>query len=261
MSIQLGSGTPAVILLGALNTPSGNLAADSKPGTAHQQSHLSWIIPLILLGVLVLMYFLWPAFHTLVNQAYQVLASEQQHRIEQWVRGFGVWGFVVIFALMLMQTLVPVLPSVVAMVAAVLAYGPWLGGAIAWCGMLLAASLGYAIGRSFGPVTLDRLMGKQTRRKVSHQVHRHGVWAVIAARLSPVLSTDAVSIIAGLVSMRFRYFLLATAAGTLPLAALIAFLGQDIDRLKTGLVWISVFSVAAFLAYLIYDRRHHGTSN
>ena len=261
MSILRSSATPAVIVCRALDTQSGSLTDDSESGAGRKQSHLSWIIPLVLLAVLALMYFLWPAFHAVVNQAYQVLASEQQQRIEQWVRGFGVWGFVVIFALMLMQTLIPVLPSVVAMVAAVLAYGPWLGGAIAWSGMLLAASLGYAIGRSFGPVTLDRLLGNQTRKKVSHHVQRYGVWAVIAARLSPVLSTDAVSIIAGLVSMRYRRFLLATAAGTLPLTALIAFLGQEIDRLKTGLIWISAFSVAVFLAYLIYDRRQHGTSN
>ena len=85
-------------------------------------------------------------------------------------------------------------------------------------------------------------------------LERYGVWGVVAARLSPVLSTDAVSIVAGLVGMRFWRFVLATAAGTLPLTVLVAWLGADIDRLKTGLIWVSVVSLATFVGYVAYDR-------
>ena len=63
------------------------------------------------------------------------------------------------------------------------------------------------------------------------------------------------SIVAGLVGMRFWRFVLATAAGTLPLTVLVAWLGADIDRLKTGLIWVSVASLAIFIAYVIYDRQ------
>jgi uncharacterized membrane protein YdjX (TVP38/TMEM64 family) len=55
--------------------------------------------------------------------------------------------------------------------------------------------------------------------------------------------------------MNYWRFLLATALGTLPLTILIAWLGADIDRLKSGLIWVSVISVALFLAYVVYDRR------
>lgn len=219
------------------------------------QSKWTWIIPLGVLAVLVGTYFLWPGFQTFADEGYDVLASEDQERVEQWVNGYGPWGFAVIFALMAMQTLIPILPSILAMVAAVLAYGPFLGGVIAWGGMLLAASLGYGIGRSVGPVTVDRLIGSDTEQKVERFVERYGLWAVIAARVSPVLSTDAVSIVAGLVTMGFWRFLLATAIGTLPLTILIAILGADIERLKTGLVWVSVASLALFVGYVLYDRR------
>jgi uncharacterized membrane protein YdjX (TVP38/TMEM64 family) len=86
-------------------------------------------------------------------------------------------------------------------------------------------------------------------------VEDYGVWAVIAARLSPVLSTDAVSIVAGLLGMGWRRFLLATAAGTLPLVVLIAVLGTDIDRMETGLIWISAVSLAAVVGYAVWRRR------
>jgi len=49
-------------------------------------------------------------------------------------------------------------------------------------------------------------------------------------------------------------FLFATAVGILPLAVLISFLGADIDRLRNGLIWVSVISLVVFVAYVLYDQ-------
>lgn len=230
--------------------------SEQPDNSSTERSRWVWSVPLALLGTLIAAWFLWPAFQEFLREGYQVLASGEEDRIRSWVAGYGAWGFVVIYALMLMQTLIPVLPSVVAMVAAVLAWGPLKGGIVAWTGMLIAAALGYGIGRLFGPLTVDRLLGSEARHKVERQVDRYGLWAIIVARISPVLSTDAVSIVAGLVKMRFWRFMLATAAGTLPLTVLIAVLGRDIDHMKTGLIWVSVISIVAFIAWVIYDRRY-----
>ena len=228
----------------------------SEP-SPRSKSNWTWIVPVAVLAALVGLYFLWPDFQQFVNKAYAVLSSEDRQRIETWVAQYGAWGFVVIYALMLMQTIVPILPSVIAMVASVLAFGPVVGGFVAWSGMLLAAALGYAIGAVVGPVTVDRLLGSKAKHRLEGYLDRYGFWAIIAARISPVLSTDAVSIVAGLVSMKFLRFIAATAAGTLPLTVLIAFLGEDIERLETGLIWLSAVSLAVFIAYVLYDRRKH----
>ena len=226
-----------------------------EPSTEQKQSRWTWLIPLGLLAVLVGLYFAWPAYHDFIDEAYGALASGSREEVEQWVKGFGPWGFAVILALMFMQTVLAFLPSLLIMVVAVLAYGPVVGGFLAWGGLLLAACLGYGIGRSFGPVVVDRLIGAKAERKMERFVERYGLWGIVAARISPVLSTDAVSIVAGLVGMRFWRFVLATAAGTLPLTVLVAWLGADIDRLKTGLIWVSVVSLAVFVGYVIYDRQ------
>ena len=218
------------------------------------QSKWVWLTPLALIAVLVILYFVWPAFHSFINDAYDVLSSGNQQRVQEWIDGFGAWSYVVVIGLMLMQTILAFLPSVVLMVVAVISFGPVAGGLLAWGGMLLAATLGYVIGRSFGVVTIDRLVGSKTERKMENIVKRYGIWAVIAARISPVLSTDAVSIAAGLGGMKYLHFIFATAVGTLPLAVLIAWLGRDFSRLGTGLIWISVASVAAFAAYVGFDR-------
>lgn len=220
-----------------------------------KQSKWVWLAPMAVVALVVGLYFTWPAFHGFVDEAYQVFSSGRQERIEAWVGQFGVWSFAVVLGLMLLQTILAFLPSVATMVVAVVAFGSWIGGLLTWGGLLLAASLGYSIGRSFGVASVDRLIGPETEQKMEEVLGRYGVWAVIAARLSPVLSTDAVSIAAGLVRMKFLPFIAATAVGTLPLTVLIAWLGADINRLKTGLIWISVVSLTIFVAYVVYDRR------
>lgn len=220
-----------------------------------KQSKLTWLVPLGLVAVLALLYAVWPGFREFVQEGASVLTSGDREQTRAWVEGFGGWGYGVVLLLMVMQAVLAVVPSLLMMVVAVLAYGPVLGGLLAWGGLLLAASVAYGVGRLLGERGVARLVGEKTEQKVADFVERYGLWAVVAARISPVISTDAVSFVAGLVRMGYIRFVAATAAGTLPLTVLVAWLGQDIDRLKTGLIWVSVVSVAAFVGYVVYDRR------
>jgi len=94
---------------------------------------------------------------------------------------------------MVAQTLLAFIPSVLIMVVSVLAYGPLWGGLLSWGGLVMAALVAYGIGRALGPVTVDRLIGRKTEQKLKRFVERYGVWGIIVARISPALSTDAVS--------------------------------------------------------------------
>jgi uncharacterized membrane protein YdjX (TVP38/TMEM64 family) len=213
----------------------------------------NWIIPVVLVVSLVAMYFLWPDFQSSSNRAYSLFISGNHERIKDWVKGFGFWGPIIIFALMIFQTLFPLIPSILIMAVAVLAYGQVWGGLLAWGGLIIAAIVAYGIGRALGPVTVYKLIGQKAEQKVEGLVKRYGFWGIIATRVSPALSTDAASYAAGLLKMSFLRFLLATAIAIFPLTVLISFLGKDIERLKTTLIWISVISVAIFIGYVIYD--------
>lgn len=229
--------------------------ATEQPSARNTRSSLTWAVPLALIGVLVLLYFVWPDYRAFFNRAYTLLVNEQREEFQQWVEGFGAWGPLVILTLMLMQTLIAFVPSVLLMIVTVLAYGPVTGSILTWVGLLLAAMTAYGIGRSLGPVTVYKLIGQDTEEKIEKYVDKYGFWAIIAARISPALSTDAVSYVAGLVKMRFWEFVLATGAGTLPLTVLIAYLGADFERLESGLAWVSGLSIALFIGYVLYRRR------
>jgi uncharacterized membrane protein YdjX (TVP38/TMEM64 family) len=121
--------------------------------------------------------------------------------------------------------------------------------------MLIAATLGYGIGMGFGSTIVGGVISRKNSRKLEEFVDRYGSKGVVAARISPVLSTDAVSIVAGLAGMNYVKFIAATALGTAPLAVLVAWLGSDVERLVPGLVAVSAISLATFVGYVIWDRR------
>ena len=223
--------------------------------TPNEHSHLTWLLPLGVIAALVLLYFVWPEFQSFVDGAYRVVRSGDRAQLETWVSGFGAWGPVIIYALMIAQTLLAFIPSLLITLLPVLAYGPMWGGLLAWSGLLLAALVAYGVGRALGPVTVERFIGHKTERQIEGFVERYGIWGVVAARVSPALSTDAVSFVAGLVKMKLWHFVLATGLGILPLVVLIAFLGSDLERLRDGLIWVSVLSVVTFVFYVVWDRR------
>lgn len=79
-------------------------AKKHRPSEEQEQSKKVWLAPLAAVALVAVLYFMWPAFHTFVNEAYEVLSSGDQKRIESWVDGFGGWAFAVVLALMLLQT-------------------------------------------------------------------------------------------------------------------------------------------------------------
>ena len=225
---------------------------DNQPPVA--QSRWPLYLSLALIAALLLAYALIPPFQSEVNQGAEVLASGDQDRVSEWVEQYGALGPVVIIVAMVLQMFLLVIPSVGLLIVAVLAYGGFWGTVISLAAMLTASMVGYWIGLKLAPMTVYRLVGQDSADKVQYYVERYGMWAVIITRLTPILSNDGISFVAGLLRMGFWRYLAATVIGTLPLALLIAWLGEDKDRLTTGLWWLTGLSVVAFVGYFGYQR-------
>ncbi|WP_405198909.1 TVP38/TMEM64 family protein [Christiangramia sp. LLG6405-1] len=223
-------------------------------GTA-KQSKVPMYISIGILAALVGCYFFIPSFKSFIDEAYAVLTSDDRERIASWVSQFGFWGPLIIIAAMLVQMFLFVIPSALIMIVTILAYGPYWGSVLAITGVTLAAAIAYWIGAYMGPLTVDKFIGRKSQEKVGFYVERYGIWTVITARISPVFSNDATSFVAGLLRMGFWRFMGATLAGITPLTIALAYLGGNMQRLKTGLIWISVASIIGLIIYIIYDRK------
>ncbi len=219
-----------------------------------KESKWPLIITGLLIAGLVISYFLFPGFQEHVRHSWDVLSSGEEKRISEWVNQFGFWGPFFIVLAMVAQMFLLVINVVALMLVAIVAYGQFWGSLIAIGAVVVASSIGYWIGHGIGEAGVSKLIGRKTERKVTGFVNDYGIWAVIIARISPFLSNDAVSFVAGLAGMGYFKFIGATLAGIVPLTILLAWLGENNGRLKTGLIWVSTVSLAAFVGYIVYDK-------
>jgi phosphatidylserine/phosphatidylglycerophosphate/cardiolipin synthase-like enzyme/uncharacterized membrane protein YdjX (TVP38/TMEM64 family) len=146
--------------------------------------------------------------------------------------------------------------------AAVLAFGPFLGFVYAMVGILGAALLTYFAGRTLSRDAIRRLAGPRLNR-ISRELRRRGLLSVIAVRLVPVAPFIVVNMVAGAAHIRVSHYVLGTAIGILP-GTLVAtvFGGQlhsalrDPGDINYGLIAISVSAVVlAFFALRRWLRR------
>lgn len=217
---------------------------------------ISYIITGLIIGGLIIAYFTYAPFGNFINETWQILWSQDEDKIRDHFESFGFWGPVALVVLMVLQIFLVVFPSWLPMIVAVLAYG-FLGGVvISIIGVFTASTIGYLIGKVLGEENLEKILGKKKNKKVNYWVEEYGFWAIALFRFSPFLSNDAISIIAGMLTMSYRKFIIATLVGITPLALAIGYFAEDPDTLKNGLYWIGGAGVLGYGIYVFIDYKN-----
>ncbi|WP_339879159.1 VTT domain-containing protein [uncultured Algoriphagus sp.] len=232
---------------------------ESTSSTPSKKSNLPLYFSILLVTGLVVCYFAIPDFNQFIKTAWRVLTSDDEATIKKWVEDFGWIGPMLIILAMVVQMFLLVIPSLLLMIVAVLAYGPIWGSVISFTSVIIASSLGYLIGGLLGKSFVIRLLGEKTIQKISQFIEEYGFWAVSITRINPFLSNDAISFVTGILKMNYSKFIGATALGITPLILLIAVTGENTDSLKTGLMWGSLVCVLIFAGYIFWDRNRKRT--
>jgi len=142
-------------------------------------------------------------------------------------------------------------PQVVLITAAVVAFGPWLGGAYSWVGTMASASVGFWLGRTTGGRLLRDFGGERLGRFIA-LVGRNGFMASLIIRLVPSAPFVAVNMAAGITPMSFSAFLSGTAIGVVPKILLTAAAGRSVAEAQHGgRLWINLALLLLVLAVWI----------
>ncbi|NJW55477.1 TVP38/TMEM64 family protein, partial [Salinimicrobium sp. CDJ15-91] len=108
-----------------------------------KQSKLPLYVSAAIIISLVLAYFFIPGVQAWLSEAWNVLTSDDEVRIQAWVADFGWFGPVVLVLAMIAQMFLLVIPTILLMVVSVLAYGPVWGSFIILAAVFSASSVGY----------------------------------------------------------------------------------------------------------------------
>lgn len=229
--------------------------ADSSP----KRSKLPLYLSLFIIAGIFICFFTVPSFNQFLTEAWNVLTSDDETRIKNWVEDFGWFGPILIVLSMIVQMFLLIIPTILLMVVSVLAYGPVWGSAISLIAVGIASTVGYAIGRQLGENLVLKILGEKTLQKIKSFVNTYGFWAVAITRINPFLSNDAISFVTGMVKMNFGKFISATFLGISPLILFIAITGENTDSLKSGLLWGSIACFLIYGGYVFWDKRRKRT--
>lgn len=226
----------------------------SKGKDSQKQSKVPLYASVLLVAGLLACYFFVPEVKFFLDEAWAVLTSEDQQRIKAWVGDFVWFGPAVLILLMTVQMFLLVIPTLLLMVVSIIAYGPVWGSVIVLAGIFIASSVGYIVGKYFSELIVRKLIGKKTEKNATGFIESYGFWAIVITRLNAFLPNDSISFVAGVLKMNYPKYIAATMLGIAPLTLFIALLGNDNDRLKTGLLWASVTSLVIFGVYIWWDK-------
>ncbi|MCR1849025.1 TVP38/TMEM64 family protein [Paeniclostridium sordellii] len=210
------------------------------------------LIKVIIVIVVISLYFFIPSIKENVNQAVSILNNLDVDMLKKYILSFGMWAPTVSFILMILQSVIAPIPAFIITFANAGLFG-WINGAIlSWTSSMVGATLCFYIARFLGRDVVIKLTSNEGLNKVDKFFGKYGNYAILIARLLPFISFDIVSYAAGLTSMKFSAFFIATGIGQLPATIIYSYIGGVLTgttkTLVTGLLFI--FALSAIIALL-----------
>lgn len=128
--------------------------------------------------------------------------------------GTGLWGIVGFAAVYALLSLLP-LPAAAFTVAAGAVFGLPRGLPVVLLGAVTGATCAFYLGRVLGRDAVQQFTGTRLQT-LDAFLARRGFWALLTARLIPVVPFIALNYLSGLTALRPASYLAATALGILP---------------------------------------------
>jgi hypothetical protein len=220
----------------------------------------SKIILLMALLCCVLAYFFIPAVNQIFNKIFVMFASGDFTEVKQFISSYGVYAASISFALMVLQSIVAPLPAFVLTFANANLFGWWQGAILSWSSAMAGAAVCFYIARILGRDVAERLTSKTGLKQIDNFFEKYGNNTILICRLLPFVSFDYVSYAAGLTSMSFWDFFIATGIGQLPATIVYSYVGGFLTggaRLfMLGLLIMFAIVSLIFMFRTIYMNKH-----
>lgn len=218
-----------------------------------------WVTIIILL-VCFAAYFFIPSFKHFINEITYMFSSGDFTVVKDFVASYGVYAAVISFFLMVFQDVAAPLPAFLITFANASLFGWWQGMLLSWVSSLAGAALCFYIARFLGRDVVEKLTSKSGLNSIDRFFKRYGRNCIIICRLLPFISFDIVSYAAGLTSMSFVSFIVASAIGEFPATLIYSYVGGMLvggaKMFTMALLIIFALSALVVLFRKIYVNRH-----
>lgn len=222
-----------------------------------------WIKKFVLLlgiGAAIASYYGIPSVKETMNLVFKMFASGDFGVVKDFIASWGAYAAVISFGLMIFQSIAAPLPAFLITFANANLFGWWQGAILSWTSAMAGAALCFYIARVLGRDVAEKFTSKAGLKQVDSFFEKYGKSAVLVCRLLPFVSFDLVSYGAGLTSMSFGSFFLATGIGQLPATIVYSYVGGMLTGgaklFVTGLMILFALSAFIVMARKIYVEKH-----
>lgn len=199
---------------------------DAQPEPAAHRFPL-WPLGVALVVLAVCVWLLSPALRSELGDLVHMIAAGNVDALGDHLASYGLWGPVISLGVMVLQGILAPLPAFVVTFANGLAFGAFAGWLISLAGHVLASSVCFALARRLGRRRVESFVSTRGLDSAYQWLERWGPHAVFLTRLVPGISFDAISYAAGLTSISFKRFAVATTLGVVPETLLFSYLGHS----------------------------------
>ena len=189
------------------------------------KKHISKIIVILLVAAAVLIYFFNPAVNSFVKSVFDMFATGDFTVVGDFISKYGAYAMIVSACLMIFQSVIAPLPAFLITFANANLFGWWQGAVLSWSSAMAGAAICFFIARVLGRDITEKLTSKAGLEQIDEFFEKYGKHSIIIARLLPFISFDIVSYAAGLTSMKFWPFFIATGIGQLPATIIYSYVG------------------------------------
>ena len=214
------------------------------------------------IGALAVVYGLVPQVKISVDQVLGMFASGDFDVVRDFVASYGAYAALVSFMLMIFQSVAAPLPAFLLTLANANLFGWWQGALLSWSSAMAGAAVCFFIARILGRDAAEKLTNKAGIAQIDVFFEKYGRNTILICRLLPFISFDIVSYAAGLTSMSFGSFFIATGIGQLPATIVYSYVGGMLtggaQLLMTGLLILFALSALIVMLRKIYTDRQRG---
>lgn len=183
---------------------------------------------------------------TLFIMVKQTINSTQE--ITEITKSAGMFGPIVLIALIMLGVLFSPIPSVVIIIAAGYIYGPIYGAIYSYIGLILGANGVYFAVKKFKILNKTEKFEKYKRFVEKNENVLFLFYAI------PIIPVTITSIIAATSEIKFKKFIEVTLISFLPAILLFSFLGGKISN--KNMIWLAIVAVIIIAGTLLIIKKY-----
>jgi len=179
---------------------------------------------------------------------------ESQEAVRDYIENFGILAPFVFVLIQIVQVVLAPINGYTVGIAGGFIFGMWQGFLLNYIGRVVGHIIAFSLAQKLGRSLVKKIVQKKTLKKYDRFWEKGGAFLLFLIYYLPFFPDDAISYIAGISKIKFKFFMIANILGNIGGSLTLAYIGSGMDPKKTSffIIFFIIFILALFLSYYWY---------